>query len=140
MGNCLQLSMGQPRREASGRKPRPVFSFRVEDPQAGVAKPPQKPQGSRLSVGKCSESTYRRKWQNGGMAHFAILRCEAQVRGGGPSLHEAQLQSAGHAKRRRQLTHLNEHFGAHSVAEGMAAFRSRLPESFRKDAVQAVST
>ena len=63
---------------------------------------------------------------------------EAQVRGGGPSLHEAQLQSAGHAKRRRQLTHLNEHFGAHSVAEGMAAFRSRLPESFRKDAVQAV--
>ena len=37
-----------------------------------------------------------------------------------------------------ELTHLNEHFGAHSVAEGMAAFRSRLPESFRKDAVQAV--
>ena len=29
-----------------------------------------------------------------------------------------------------ELTHLNEHFGAHSVAEGMAAFRSRLPESF----------
>ena len=27
-----------------------------------------------------------------------------------------------------ELTHLNEHFGAHSVAEGMAAFRSRLPE------------
>ena len=63
---------------------------------------------------------------------------EAQVCGGGPSLHEAQLQSAGHAKRRRRADALNEHFGAHSVAEGMAAFRSRLPESFRKDAVQAV--
>ena len=47
VGNCLQLSMGQPRRGSVGaRKPRPVFSFRVEDPQAGVAKPPQKPEGS----------------------------------------------------------------------------------------------
>ena len=73
-----------------------------------------------------------------GMAHFAILRVQKLVRGGGPSLHEAQLQSAGHAKRRRRADALNEHFGAHSVAEGMAAFRSRLPESFRKDAVQAV--
>ena len=77
VGNCLQLSMGQPRRGSVGaRKPRPVFSFRVEDPQAwGWRSRPQAPQGS-LSVGKCSESTYRRKWQNGGMAHFAILRCK----------------------------------------------------------------
>ena len=37
-----------------------------------------------------------------------------------------------------ELAHHNEHFGAHSVAEGMAAFRARLPESFRKDAVQAI--
>ena len=133
----LQLSMGQPRRGSVGREPRPVFSFRVEDPQKGEAAPNPR---ARLSVGKCGRSTYRRKWQNGGMAHFAILRVQkAQVRGGGPSLHEAQLQSAGHAKRAdAELTHLNEHFGAHSVAEGMAAFRSRLPESFRKDAVQAV--
>ena len=35
-----------------------------------------------------------------------------------------------------ELAHHNEHFGAHSVAEGMAAFRARLPESFRKDAVR----
>ena len=68
---------GNPKGSVGARKPRPVFSFRVEDPQAGVAKPPQNPQGSRLSVGKCSESTYRRKWQNGGMAHFAILRCRS---------------------------------------------------------------
>ena len=139
-GQLLAVVHGAtPKGSVGARKPRPVFSFRVEDPRLGVAKPPPRaPQGSRLSVGKCSESTYRRKWQNGGMAHFAILRVQKLVRGGGPSLHEAQLQSAGHAKRRRRADALNEHFGAHSVAEGMAAFRSRLPESFRKDAVQAV--
>ena len=141
MGNCLQLSMGQPRKgKRRGAKALPGIQLQGRRPSSlGVAKPPPRaPQGSRLSVGKCSESTYRRKWQNGGMAHFAILRVQKLVRGGGPSLHEAQLQSAGHAKRRRRADALNEHFGAHSVAEGMAAFRSRLPESFRKDAVQAV--
>ena len=131
--------MGQPRRGSVGaRKPRPVFSFRVEDLAWGGEAAPKSPAGLTTFRGKCSESTYRRKWQNGGMAHFAILRVQKLVCGGGPSLHEAQLQSAGHAKRRRRADALNEHFGAHSVAEGMAAFRSRLPESFRKDAVQAV--
>ena len=141
VGNCLQLSMGAtPKGKRRGAKAPPGIQLQGRRPSSlGVAKPPQNPQGSRLSVGKCSESTYRRKWQNGGMAHFAILRsAEAQVRGGGPSLHEAQLQSAGHAKRRRRADAPQQHFGAHSVAEGMAAFRSRLPESFRKDAVQAV--
>ena len=48
VGNCLQLSMGQPRRGSVGaRKPRPVFSFRVEDPQAGGGEAaPKAPQGS----------------------------------------------------------------------------------------------
>ena len=141
VGNCLQLSMGQPRRGSVGaRKPRPVFSFRVEDPRLGVAKPPPRaPQGSRLSVGKCSESTYRRKWQNGGMAHFAILRVQklkSAVAVHRSMKHSFRAQDTPNAD--AELTHLNEHFGAHSVAEGMAAFRSRLPESFRKDAVQAV--
>ena len=95
---------GNPRGSVGARKPRPVFSFRVEDPQAGGGEAAPKPRRAHdFPWGKCSESTYRRKWQNGGMAHFAILRsAEAQVRGGGPSLHEAQLQSAGHAKRRRR--------------------------------------
>ena len=36
------------------------------------------------------------------------------------------------------LTPDNTHIGAQNVAEGMAAFRARLPEKFRKDAVQCV--
>ena len=73
------------------------------------------------------------------MAHFAILRTQkAQVRGRCPSLHEAQLQAQDTPNADAELAHHNEHFGAHSVAEGMAAFRARLPESFRKDAVQAI--
>ena len=73
-GQLLAVVHGAtPKGSVGARKPRPVFSFRVEDPRLGVAKPPPRaPQGSRLSVGKCSESTYRRKWQNGGwhISHF----------------------------------------------------------------------
>ena len=72
------------------------------------------------------------------MAHFALLRVQKLVCGGGPSLHEAQLQSAGHAKRRRRADAPTSISARTAWAEGMAAFRSRLPESFRKDAVQAV--
>ena len=139
MGNRLRLSTGHPEGRAGARKPPPRYSAHGSRPaEKGVAKPPQSPQGSRLCAAKCSESTSRRKWQNGAMAHFAILRVQAQVRGRCPSLHEARLQSAGHAERSRRAVAHNEHFGAHSVAEGMAAFRARLPESFRKDAVQAI--
>ena len=86
------------------------------------------------------KSTYRRKWQNGAMAHFAILRCKLKsaVAVHRSMKHSFRAQDTPNAD--AELSHLNEHFGAHSVAEGMAAFRSRLPESFRKDAVQAVST
>ena len=103
-GQLLAVVHGAtPKGKRRGAKAPPGIQLQGRRPSSrGVAKPPQNPQGSRLSVGKCSESTYRRKWQNGGMAHFAILRVKAQVRGGGPSLHEAQLQSAGHAKRRRR--------------------------------------
>ena len=140
-GQLLAVVHGAtPKGSVGARKPRPVFSFRVEDPQAGGGEAAPKPQGSRLSVGKCSESTYRRKWQNGGMAHFAILRCKLKsaVAVHRSMKHSFRAQDTPNAD--AELTHLNEHFGAHSVAEGMAAFRSRLPESFRKDAVQAVST
>ena len=37
-----------------------------------------------------------------------------------------------------ELSHLNSISARTAWPEGMAAFRSRLPESFRKDAVQAV--
>lgn len=38
----------------------------------------------------------------------------------------------------RELAHENDHIGASSVAEAMQKFRGRLPEKFRKDAVQCV--
>ena len=141
VGNCLQLSMGQPRREASGRESPARYSASGSKTLklGGGEAAPRAPQGSRLSVGKCSESTYRRKWQNGGMAHFAILRVQklkSAVAVHRSMKHSFRAQDTPNAD--AELTHLNEHFGAHSVAEGMAAFRSRLPESFRKDAVQAV--
>ena len=68
---------GNPEGERRGAKAPPGIQLQGRRPSLGVAKPPPRaPQGSRLSVGKCSESTYRRKWQNGGMAHFAILRVQ----------------------------------------------------------------
>ena len=58
-----------------GAKAPPGIQLQGRRPSSwGWRSRPKNPQGSRLSVGKCSESTYRRKWQNGGMAHFAILR------------------------------------------------------------------
>lgn len=38
----------------------------------------------------------------------------------------------------RELAHENDHIGASNVAEAMQKFRGRLPEKFRKDAVQCV--
>jgi len=37
-----------------------------------------------------------------------------------------------------ELAHENDHIGASNVAEAMQKFRDRLPEKFRKDAVQCV--
>ena len=132
---------GPPRRARAGvRNPRPGIQLTGRRPaKLGVAKPPQSPQGSRLSEGKCSESTSRRKWQNGAMAHFAILRTQklkSAVAVHRSMKHSFRAQDTPNAD--AELAHHNEHFGAHSVAEGMAAFRARLPESFRKDAVQAI--
>ena len=72
------IHAGTPKGRGGGAKaPVPVFSSRVEDLLAGGGEAtPRAPQGSRLSEGKCSESTYRRKWQNGAMAHFALLRVQ----------------------------------------------------------------
>ena len=84
-------------------------------------------------------SPLRRKWQNGAMAHFAILRTQklkSAVAVHRSMKHSFRAQDTPNAD--AELAHHNEHFGAHSVAEGMAAFRARLPESFRKDAVQAI--
>ena len=136
------LSTREPRRGAAGaRKPRSGIQLTGRRPASwGGEATPRAPQGS-LSEGKCSESTYRRKWQNGAMAHFAILRVQklkSAVAVHRSMKHSFRAQDTPNAD--AELSHLNEHFGAHSVAEGMAAFRSRLPESFRKDAVQAVST
>ena len=73
------------------------------------------------------------------MAHFAILRTQklkSAVAVHRSMKHSFRAQDTPNAD--AELAHHNEHFGAHSVAEGMAAFRARLPESFRKDAVQAI--
>ena len=139
-GQLLAVVHGAtPKGKRRGAKAPPGIQLQGRDPQAGGGEAAPKPRGSRLSVGKCSESTYRRKWQNGGMAHFAILRVQklkSAVAVHRSMKHSFRAQDTPNAD--AELTHLNEHFGAHSVAEGMAAFRSRLPESFRKDAVQAV--
>ena len=109
----------------------------------GGRRPPAPPQGSRLSEGKCSESTsclrdgarsgYSRDMQ------YAILR--VQKLKSSAAVH----RSMKHAFRAQDtpnadpaLTPDNTHIGAQNVAEGMAAFRARLPEKFRKDAVQCV--
>ena len=140
-GQPAGLSTGHPEGARGGAEtPAQVFSSRVEDPLAwGGEAAPRAPQGSRLSEGKCSESTSRRKWQNGAMAHFAILRTQklkSAVAVHRSMKHSFRAQDTPNAD--AELAHHNEHFGAHSVAEGMAAFRARLPESFRKDAVQAI--
>ena len=78
MGNCLQLSMGNPEGEASGRESPARYSASGSKTLklGGGEAAPKSPAGLTTFRGKCSESTYRRKWQNGGMAHFAILRVQ----------------------------------------------------------------
>ena len=70
------------------------------------------------------------------ISHLRVQKLKSAVAVHRSMKHSFRAQDTPNAD--AELTHLNEHFGAHSVAEGMAAFRSRLPESFRKDAVQAV--
>ena len=74
-GQLLAVVHGAtPKGEASGRESPARYSASGSKTLSlgGGEAAPKSPAGSRLSVGKCSESTYRRKWQNGGMAHFAI--------------------------------------------------------------------
>jgi hypothetical protein len=86
----------------------------------------------------CSESTSLVMGQNRGMG-FAILRVQklksavAVHRSMKHSFREQDTPNAD-AERRQE----NSHFGAVNVAEGMAAFRGRLPEKHRKDAVLAI--
>ena len=78
------------------------------------------------------------EWRNGTFRNSEVQKLKSAVAVHRSMKHSFRAQDTPNAD--AELSHLNEHFGAHSVAEGMAAFRSRLPESFRKDAVQAVST
>lgn len=73
------------------------------------------------------------------MANFAILRVQKL------KSTIAVHRSMKHAFREQEtpnadpeFTPDNTHIGAQSVAEGMAAFRSRLPEKYRSDAVLAI--
>ena len=71
------IHAGTPKGRAGARKPLFRYSAHGSKTLAGGGEAtPRAPQGSRLSEGKCSESTYRRKWQNGAMAHFALLRVQ----------------------------------------------------------------
>lgn len=73
------------------------------------------------------------------MANFAILRAQKLKSGA------AVYRSMKHSFREQEtpnanpeLLGQNEHFYAQNVKEGMAAFRARLPASYRKDAVQCI--
>jgi Plasmid recombination enzyme len=90
-------------------------------------------------LAKYSKSTFFKRWHNRGMAHFAIVRIQKLKSAG--SVH----RSLKHALREQdtpnadsERTPDNTELGAESVKEAMAAFRSRLPEKHRKDAVLAV--
>ena len=135
------MSTGHPGRGARGREsPRPGIQLTGRRPASlGVAKPPPEPRRAHDFPKESVVSPLRRKWQNGAMAHFAILRTQklkSAVAVHRSMKHSFRAQDTPNAD--AELAHHNEHFGAHSVAEGMAAFRARLPESFRKDAVQAI--
>ncbi len=86
----------------------------------------------------CNESTFL-KWHNRGMAHFAIVRVQklkSAVAVHRSLKHAFREQSTPNADAER--TPANSHIGASSSKEAMAAFRSRLPEKHRKDAVQCI--
>lgn len=73
------------------------------------------------------------------MSHYAILRVQklkSAVAVHRSMKHAFRDQDTPNADSER--TPDNTHFGAESVAEGMAAFKSRLPEKYRKDAVLAI--
>ena len=95
---------GNPEGEASGREsPARYSASGSKTLKLGVAKPPQKPRRAHdFPWESVMSPLIAESGRMARMAHFAILSAEAQVRGGGPSLHEAQLQSAGHAKRERR--------------------------------------
>jgi aromatic ring-cleaving dioxygenase len=82
---------------------------------------------------------YYKKWHNRGMAHYAILRIQklkSPVAVHRSLKHALREQDTPNADKER--TPDNTELGASSVKEAMAAFRSRLPEKHRKDAVQCV--
>ena len=132
---------GPPRRGArSAETPAQVFSSRVEDPLKswGWRSRPQSPQGSRLSKESVvspllAESGRMAQWH---ISQFCGRKLKSAVAVHRSMKHSFRAQDTPNAD--AELAHHNEHFGAHGVAEGMAAFRARLPESFRKDAVQAI--
>ena len=73
------------------------------------------------------------------MAHYAILRVQklkSAVAVHRSMKHAFREQDTPNADAER--TPDNTHIGAQSVSEGMAAFRDRLPEKHRKDAVLAI--
>ena len=112
-GQLLAVVHGATRRgKRRGAKAPPGIQLQGRRPSSwGWRSRPQSPQGSRLSVGKCSESTYRRKWQNGGMAHFAILRVQklkSAVAVHRSMKHSFRAQDTPNAD--AELTHLNEAF------------------------------
>lgn len=73
------------------------------------------------------------------MANYAILR--AQKLKSGAAVYRSMKHSFREQETPNAIPELlgkNEHFYAESVKDGMAAFRGRLPASYRKDAVQCI--
>ena len=109
-GQLLAVVHGAtPKGKRRGAKAPPGIQLQGRRPSSwGWRSRPKSHQGSRLSVGKCSESTYRRKWQNGGMAHFAILRVQklkSAVAVHRSMKHSFRAQDTPNAD--AELTHLN---------------------------------
>ena len=144
VGRSPGYPRGTPKGRGGGAKaPVPVFNSCADRRTClGVGDPRFPRRGSRLSEGKCSESTSCLRGARSGYSRdmqYAILR--VQKLKSSAAVH----RSMKHAFRAQDtpnadpaLTPDNTHIGAQNVAEGMAAFRARLPEKFRKDAVQCV--
>lgn len=95
-----------------------------------------------LALARYSESAFLAKGARSGYAGgmgYAILRIQklkSAVAVHRSMKHSFRAQETPNAD--PTLAHENTHIGAQSVAEGMAAFRARLPAKHRKDAVQCI--
>ena len=146
-GEAARLwSTMNPTKSGCAQAPRPVCRWVVHGWPTGAGLRPTWSRSGQQSARRderhclqCVVSPHRlRCGKIAGMA-YAILRIQKL------KSPVAVMRSLKHAFREQdtpnadlERTPDNEHFGASSVRDAMSAFRARLPERFRKDAVQCV--